>query len=91
MVNIVTGVLSLLAALASGTRTAILGLIFIPIILIIQAAVIRVSAELIMSVLLIPSLLAKNQSRDIVAGEIGMEDLHAYGISATDRTTSSAV
>lgn len=61
IVTIFINLLALIGLWTRGLGYAIFGTIFIPLWLVVQVAAIRVLAELIISVLLLPPLLAKSQ------------------------------
>lgn len=79
LINGIVHIMYLCGAFISGVHYAILGVILLPVSLVIQAAAIKVGAELAASVLLVPFLLANNgrEAKERVLSEVG-----AYGVTA---------
>lgn len=80
LANGVGHLLLLIGFFVHGVEFVILGLILVPISLFLFAMIIRVSAELVVSVLLAPFLLAAKQSRQGPSQVV--DDLGSFGVQA---------
>lgn len=81
IVNIILNIIFVIGGFTNGVLTGILILLLTCIWTLLEAALIRVVAELALSVLMIPLLLAKNDPRT-AGGDVGMQDLAAFGQAA---------
>lgn len=93
IVNAFIHAASLVGAFVDGSPSGVVvAIIFLPISMVVFAASIRVSAEVIVSVLLIPAMLAK-QNRGVEARV--MDDLTTFGVPegtiAAEHVTGAAV
>lgn len=91
VLNIVVSTVALLSTLAKGnSQEIIFGIVAYPIFMLFFACMIRVVSEVAISVLLVPSLLAKVNSGNGAAGGQSVNggdnnaDLTAYGVGISD-------
>lgn len=92
--NIFFWIVVLLSSFDEKAGVVVVAFIICPVLLIVYACIIRLLCEMIISVLLIPSLLAKNQPMGPAApgGQmVNDSDLAAYGVSNGGNDMGAAV